>query len=75
MASQRAAEQVSSESVHEFLTELFEEDLHAKRVLSLGNAVVGAIHAAALGVSAIGADWQRWLIWSRSTRSSRWIGY
>src|SRR5688572_11802167 len=28
--------------------------MHARRVLSLGNAVVGAIHAAALGVHAIG---------------------
>ena len=28
--------------------------MHARRVLSLGNAVVGAVHAAALGVHAIG---------------------
>jgi hypothetical protein len=54
MASRCVAKQVSSDSVHEFLTELVEENLHAKRVMSLGNAVVGAIHTAALGVSAIG---------------------
>jgi hypothetical protein len=40
--------------VRTFIESLFEEDLHAKRVLSLGNGVVGAIEAAALGVHAIG---------------------
>ena len=33
---------------------MFAEDIHATRVLSLSNAVVGAIHAASLGVHAIG---------------------
>jgi len=45
---------IAPERIHEFLTKLFAEDTHATRVLSLGNAVVGAIHAAALGVHAIG---------------------
>jgi hypothetical protein len=40
--------------VRGFIESLFEEDLHAKRVLSLANGVVGAIEAAALGVHAIG---------------------
>ena len=33
---------------------LFEEDLHAKRILSLSQATLGAVEAAALGVHAIG---------------------
>jgi hypothetical protein len=41
-------------AVHSFVESLFEEDVHARRVLSLGNAVTGALHAAALGVHAIG---------------------
>jgi hypothetical protein len=45
---------MAPDRVHEFLCELFADDIHAKRVLSLGNAVVGVIHSAALGVCAIG---------------------
>lgn len=45
---------VDPASVRQFLDELFAQDLHAKRVLSLGNAVAGAISAAALSVHAIG---------------------
>lgn len=37
-----------------FVMGLLGEDLHAKRVLSLANGVVGVLHAAMLGVSAIG---------------------
>lgn len=40
--------------VHEFVEEALGEDLHAKRVLSLSKATTGVIHAAALGVNAIG---------------------
>ena len=43
-----------AKQVRAFIESLFEEDLHAKRVLSLANGVVGAIEAAALGVHAIG---------------------
>jgi hypothetical protein len=52
--AQSDVSQVAADRVFQFLTELFAEDIHARRVLSLGNAVVGAIHAAALGVHAIG---------------------
>jgi hypothetical protein len=45
---------MAPDRVQDFLHELFADSMHAKRVLSLGNAVVGAIHAAALGVHAIG---------------------
>lgn len=54
MASSRSAPKIAPDRVHDFLSELFAESMHARRVLSLGNAVVGAIHAAALGVHAIG---------------------
>jgi hypothetical protein len=40
--------------VGQFLQELFGEDLHAKRVLSLSLATLGAVHAASLSVHAIG---------------------
>lgn len=36
------------------MSDLFAEDLHAKRVLSLANGVVGVLHSAALGIHAIG---------------------
>jgi hypothetical protein len=52
--AQSEVSQVAADRVFQFLTELFAEDIHARRVLSLGNAVIGAIHAAALGVHAIG---------------------
>ena len=37
-----------------FVTNLFAEDLHAKRVMSLANGVVGVLHAAVLAIHAIG---------------------
>ena len=37
-----------------FLTALFAEDLHAKRVLSLSQCTLGVIHAASLAIHAIG---------------------
>jgi len=45
--------------VHQFIEELFEEDMHAKRVLSLGNAVLGVMYAASLSVHAIGVGLAR----------------
>lgn len=38
----------------EFLEELFENDLHAKRILSLSNATLGVIQSASLAVHTIG---------------------
>jgi hypothetical protein len=54
MSRSTAAPKIAPDRVHEFVAELFDDSMHARRVLSLGNAVVGAIHAAALGVHAIG---------------------
>ncbi len=48
------AQPINEKKVHAFLEGLFGEDLHAKRVLSLSLATLGAIHAASLSVYAIG---------------------
>jgi len=45
---------INEQQVHAFLCSLFEENLHAKRVLSLSLATLGVIHAASLSVYAIG---------------------
>lgn len=41
-------------SIHEFVRDLVGDDLHAKRVLSLANGVVGVLHAATLAIHTIG---------------------
>lgn len=45
---------INEKQVHGFLSSLFEEELHTKRVLSLALATLGVIHAASLSVYAIG---------------------
>jgi hypothetical protein len=45
---------VDPEYVKAFIQNLFKNDLHAARVLSLANGVVGVLHAAALAIHAIG---------------------
>jgi hypothetical protein len=45
---------IDEQQVHTFLSSLFEEELHAKRVQSLALATLGVIHAASLSVYAIG---------------------
>ena len=40
--------------VHDLVASIFDEDLHAKRVASLSNAVVGALSGARLAVATIG---------------------
>jgi hypothetical protein len=40
--------------VHEFVTRVFTDDLHAKRILSLANGTLGVMTGAALAVSVIG---------------------
>ena len=42
------------QSTHAFLNDLLGDDVHATRVLSLANGVVGVMHAASLGIHAIG---------------------
>ncbi len=60
-------------SVHQFVEDLLGEDLHAKRVLSLANGVVGVLHGATLAIHAIGQDSRRPRGPPPSTRSSRSI--
>src|SRR4051812_23738928 len=48
------ANTISFEGVHRFLRTLFAGDLHAKRVLSLAGATMGAITSASLAVALIG---------------------
>ncbi len=45
---------VGFKHVHNFLSEIAAEDVHAKRILSIANASLGVIHAGVLAVHAIG---------------------
>lgn len=46
--------QIAFDDVHGFVSGLFSEDVHAKRVYSLANATLGVMTAASLAVAAIG---------------------
>jgi hypothetical protein len=50
------------------------ESLHAKRVQSVTNAVVGVVNAVSLSIHAIGAGLAQSSGLKRSTRSSKWTG-
>lgn len=60
---------LNDQQTNAFLDSLFEEELHAKRVLSLSYAVLGVIHAASLGVHLIGKA----LAWARGTHSKHGV--
>ena len=45
---------ITFQATHRFLSALFSEDVHAKRVYSLANATLGAISSASLAVNTIG---------------------
>lgn len=45
---------ITESGVLAFLTSIFEEDLHAKRILSLSQCTLGVVHAASLAVHTIG---------------------
>jgi hypothetical protein len=49
-----ASKQISFEGVQRFLNSLFGNCLHAKRILSLAGATLGAIHSASMAVALIG---------------------
>jgi hypothetical protein len=49
-----AKKQISFDNIHRFLRTMFAGDLHAKRILSLAGATLGAIESASLGVALIG---------------------
>src|SRR5690606_2561146 len=50
----RVRARVQAADVRQLVEDVFGESLHAKRVESLSKATTGVIHAAALGVNAIG---------------------
>lgn len=50
----RERQTLDLQQTRNFVTGLLGEDLHAKRVLSVANGVAGVLHAAMLGISAIG---------------------
>ena len=52
--SSRPERQVGREQLEEFMEEIFGEEIHAKRVASLSDGVDGVLHAASLGIRAIG---------------------
>jgi len=45
---------ITFEATHQFLSRLFSEDVHAKRVYSLANATLGVISSSSLAVNTIG---------------------
>jgi hypothetical protein len=45
---------ITSASISEYLNDIFGQDMHAKRVLSLANATLGVIEASSLAIHAIG---------------------
>ena len=47
-------QKIGERDVFKFLDTLFGKDLHAKRVLSLSHATLGAIHSASLAIHLIG---------------------
>lgn len=54
MVGSMSAHPIRAPEVEKFVESIVGEDMHAKRILSISNAVLGTVHAAALGVHAIG---------------------
>ena len=57
--SKKQRAKVDPEYVRKFIVNLYEGDMHALRVVSLANGVVGVLHAAALAIHAIGQAYAR----------------
>jgi hypothetical protein len=47
-------QQISFEGIQRFLRSVFGQDLHAKRIISLAGATLGAIESASLAIALIG---------------------
>src|ERR1700751_6226854 len=47
-------ERFSYKAIHDVLSDLLEQDLHAKRVNSLSDAALGVLHSGSLAICAIG---------------------
>ena len=52
--TQPRSHKLDPSSIHEFIEDLIGEDLHAQRVRSVSNGVIGVLHAATLAIHAIG---------------------
>jgi len=50
----RSDKALEFDRLHGLVDDLFGEQMHSKRVYSLANASLGVLHAAAVGVTAIG---------------------
>ena len=61
------------DDINEFITTLYDGDVHARRVPQLSNATVGVLTSASLAVQSAGVSCKRWAS-SASTESSRSIG-
>src|SRR5580658_7336221 len=58
-STKNAGVKVDPEYVKKFIVNLFEGNMHALRVVSLANGVVGVLHGAALAIHAIGQAYAR----------------
>lgn len=54
MSAHQQNQQISFEGIQRFLRSVFGQDLHAKRILSLAGATLGAIESASLAIALIG---------------------
>ncbi|MCK5805286.1 MAG: IS4 family transposase [Lentisphaeria bacterium] len=54
MSKKNTKKKINPKTVESFVHSIFEGDMHAKRVMSLANAVTGVIAAGALGIHGIG---------------------
>ena len=63
------------DDISEFISKMYEGDLHAKRVLSLSNATLGVLTSASLAIHAVGQGLAQAMgTGSASTASSRSTG-
>ncbi len=53
-STQPRSHKLDPTSIHEFIEDLIGDDLHAQRVRSVANGVIGVLHAATLAIHAIG---------------------
>jgi hypothetical protein len=53
-STQPRSHKLDPSSIHEFIEDLIGDDLHAQRVRSVTNGVIGVLHAATLAIHAIG---------------------
>jgi len=50
---------INFNKIHSFLSEMFKDEVHSKRILSISNAVLGSIASASLAIHLIGQGLSR----------------